>query len=147
MSRAGPKGSKISEMSRRGAAGLGLLLALGGAGCPRKAMPPDGGTIDGPPRAVGGLTLVEIRGQYQAFSGLPAMKGIHIEDHNQHQLADGTWSINAYLSSADLIEAIRARGLQVKVLQTAEELVRESEKIAREMEAAEHPDASGRRER
>jgi hypothetical protein len=130
-------------MSKLGAAGVVLLAALVSAGCPRKTTTPpaDAATLEGPAAVPGGLTLVEIRGKYQAFSGLPAVKGIMIEDHNQHQLADGTYSINAYLSSTDLIDVIRSRGLAVKVLQTTEELIREGQEIARRVEAADHPDA------
>ena len=94
--------------------------------------------------ATAGPTLVEIRGPYQAFSDLPVVKGIMIEDHGQHQLADGTWSVNAYLSSADLVEVIRGRGLQVKVLKTAAELARQGEEMAHELEAAEHRDGGPR---
>jgi len=136
-------------MRKLGATGVVLLAALASAGCPRKTTTTaaDTGTPDGPSPVTGGLTLVEIRGKYQAFSGLPAVKGIRIQDHGQHQLADGTWSVSAYLSSSDLIEVIRSRGLAVKVLQTTEEIYRQSQEIARELEAAEHPDAGANRRR
>jgi hypothetical protein len=130
-------------MSRLYLAGLGVLLVLGTCGCRRRAVPEGRGpSADGhlAVKAVAGPTFVEIRGPYSAFAGLPAVKGILIDDHGQHQLADGTWSVNAYLSSPDLVDTIRSRGLTVKVLQTADELARQSEEIARELKASDKLD-------
>jgi hypothetical protein len=108
----------------------GLVVA-----CRRQPPPPT-------PRApAGGPMLVEIRGSMPALDGLPAVKGILIEGHGQEQLADGTWAVKAYLSSAELVEVLRARDLDVKVLQTPEQMARESEDLARQLQARERRDA------
>jgi hypothetical protein len=125
--------------------GLGVLLVLGSGGCRRRDNPGGGGSSADALKAVAGPTFVEIRGELSALGGLPAMKGIMVDDHGRHQLADGTWSVNAYLSSPELADAIRSRGLTVKVLQTPGELARQSEEMARELEATDR--ARGRPDR
>jgi hypothetical protein len=110
------------------------------AGCRRQAPRP----APGAPVPAGGPMLVEIRGSMPALDALPALKGILISGHGQEQLADGTWAVKAYLSSADLVDAIRARGLGVKVLQTPEQMAHESEDLARQLEARERRDAGTR---
>ena len=120
-----------------------LALASVAAGCRRgqisRASRP--AARDAAELAVAGPLLVEIRGRYEALAGLPAIKGIMTSDQAGHQLADGTWSVTSYVSSAEVIEAIRAQGLTVKVLQTAEQIAREGERIARELQAGERADA------
>lgn len=83
--------------------------------------------------------LVELRGTIQALDALPAQKGILIAAQGHQQLADGTWSVRAYLSAPELIDELRARGLSVQVLQTPEQMARESEELARQLEARAHP--------
>jgi hypothetical protein len=131
-------------MNRLHVGGLGVLLVLGPAGCRRDNPGGPGASADAL-KAVAGPTFVEIRGELSALGGLPAVKGIMVDDHGRHQLADGTWSVNAYLSSPELVDAIRARGLTVKVLQTPGELARQSEEMARELEATDR--ARGRPDR
>jgi hypothetical protein len=116
-----------------------LLICGALGGCRREAPRP---APSAP--ALGGPMLVEIRGSMSALDALPALKGILISGHGQEQLADGTWAVKAYVSSPELVEAVRARGLSVRVLQTPEEMARESEELARQLEARERRDAGQR---
>jgi hypothetical protein len=125
-------------MARFGTLVGALVLVI--VGCRRGEVPRSGAPVVDAAIA-GGPTLVEIRGSAQALAGLHAVKGILTSEHGSQQLADGTWAVTTYVSSPQVIDAIRARGLAVKVVATPEQIRREGEQIARELQAAERRDA------
>jgi hypothetical protein len=81
-----------------------------------------------------GLLLVEITGRRAAFdaAALPSMDGVWFEDHvATRSLGGDRWRVAVYVTSSDVVRRIRAAGLTVKVLQTADQVREENERIDR----------------
>lgn len=66
--------------------------------------------------------LVAITGPAEAFAQLPSIGGVLLQDHGRHTLPDGRWQYSTYVTSSVVVDQIRALGLQVDVLQTAEQV-------------------------
>jgi hypothetical protein len=81
-----------------------------------------------------GLLFVEITGSRAAFeaAALPSMDGVWFEDHAPtRSLGGDRWRVAVYVTSGDVVRRLRAAGLTVKVLQTADQVREENERIDR----------------
>ena len=74
--------------------------------------------------------FLEIIGPPSAFSGLPSIPGLMLEDHGRQTLPDGRWRLATYAVSTAVVDQIRALGLEVGVLQTEAEVQAEWQRIA-----------------
>ena len=74
--------------------------------------------------------FLEIIGPPSAFSGLPSIPGLMLEDHGRQTLPDGRWRLATYAVSTAVVDQIRALGLEVEVLQTEAEVQAEWQRIA-----------------
>jgi hypothetical protein len=73
---------------------------------------------------------VRIVGPRANFSGLRAVPGVMVMDHSAEQIDGDTWALTTYVNSEDAIPLIEAKGLQVEVLLTAEQVAERSQRIA-----------------
>jgi hypothetical protein len=83
--------------------------------------------------ATPGPLFVEITGTSAAFyaAALPSMEGVWFQDHATRSLGPDRWRVAVYVTSGEVVSRIRAAGLTVKVLQSAEQVREENERIDR----------------
>lgn len=74
------------------------------------------------------MLFVTIIGPREKFNGLDQIDGVMPNDHGTEKLPDGTWAYSTYAYESTL-DQIRALGLQVEIVQTAEEVQREFDRI------------------
>lgn len=79
------------------------------------------------------MMSVEITGTSAQFeaAALPGMHDVYMPNDSGTPLRGDRWRVDAYVSSAHTVKKIRAAGLSVRVLQTAEQVRQERENIAR----------------
>jgi hypothetical protein len=77
------------------------------------------------------MLFVTIIGPREKFDGLDGIDGVMPNDHGTEKLPDGTWAYSTYAYESTL-DQIRALGLQVEIVQTAEEVQREFDRIDRQ---------------
>jgi hypothetical protein len=84
-------------------------------------------------KASPGLLFVEITGSRAVFyaAALPSMDGVWLDDHATSPLGGDRWRVAVYVTSSDVVSRIRAAGLTVKVLKTADQVREENERIDR----------------
>jgi hypothetical protein len=77
--------------------------------------------------------FVEITGTRAQFLavGLPGMDDVSLTDHAERSLGGGRWRVAVYVYSTAALDKIRAAGLSVRVLQTADQIRQENERIDR----------------
>ncbi len=149
--------------SPRRVVGTVLLVALAG-GCGRSdhslapaavplPVPRTAPTATSPVRDAGldstktaTLVFVEITGSSAQFeaAALPTIPGIYLTEHSDRSLGGDRWRVGVYVSSTEALGRIRAAGLSVTILQTADQIRQETESIVRSIH---HGDGSTGRAR
>ncbi len=77
------------------------------------------------------LNEIEIEGDAATLQSVRATPGLHVDDHGQKVLGPDRYRVTASATDA-AIAALRARGLPVRVVQTAAEMKRHFEEMDRE---------------
>ncbi len=78
-------------------------------------------------------SLIEIEGDADALKAARATDGLTIDDHGQRPLGANRYRVSGRATDA-AIAALRARGLTVRVIQTAEELRRHLDRLGRDQD-------------